>query len=181
MTLRRSLVTLIVVGLLATMGAASTATAQNNSRQVGLVNVSTGDVDLLNNVNLAVAANVIATVCDVTIPIAVLATQVVGEDDATFCQATTAPITITQSQPGDGAGTPNGGRGNNSRQSGLVNVSLGDVAILNNLNLALAANVLVTACDLTVPVAILAVQAVGEAGDTVCMTAAGPINLDQSQ
>jgi hypothetical protein len=63
----------------------------------------------------------------------------------------------------------------------LVNVSLGDVAILNNLNLALAANVLVTACDLTVPVAILAVQAVGDAGTTVCTTAAGPINLQQSQ
>jgi hypothetical protein len=173
----------MLVALVATMALAvvSTTAAQNNSRQVGLVNVSTGNVDLLNNVNLAVAANVIATVCDVTIPIAVLATQVVGEDGATFCSGTTAPITITQAQPGDGAGTPNGGGGNNSRQAGLVNLSLGDVAILNNLNLALAANVLVTACDLTVPVAILAVQAVGESGDTVCTTAAGPINLDQSQ
>src|SRR5688500_5131407 len=164
---------LLVVGV-------SPAVAQNNSRQVGLVNVSTGDVDLLNNVNLAVAANVIATVCDVTIPIAVLATQVVGDDGATFCSGTAAPITIEQAQPGDGAGRPNGG-GNNARQAGLVNLALGDIAILNNLNLALAANVLVTACDLTVPVAILAVQAVGESGDTVCTTAAGPINLDQAQ
>jgi len=174
------IVSSILAASLLVVGAAPTATAQNNSRQVGLVNVSTGDVDLLNNVNLAVAANVIATVCDVTIPVAVLATQVVAEDGATFCEGTTAPITIEQAQPGDGAGTPNGG-GNNSRQAGLVNVSLGDVAILNNLNLALAANVLVTACDLTVPVAILAIQAVGETGDTVCTTEAGDIIIDQAQ
>jgi hypothetical protein len=177
MTLRRTLAMLSIAAL-AVVGATS-ATAANNSQQRGLVNVSTGDVDLLNNVNLAVAANVIATVCDVTIPVAVLATQVIGTDGATFCQGTAAPITIEQAQPGDGAGTPGGG-GNNARQSGLVNLALGDVAILNNLNLALAANVLVTACDLTVPVAILAVQAVGDTGTTVCNTAAGPINLTQS-
>src|SRR5215212_1106994 len=59
----------------------STSEAQfaNNSQQNGLVNVSTGDVALLNNVNLAVAANVIATVCDVTVPVAVLAQQVVAD------------------------------------------------------------------------------------------------------
>jgi hypothetical protein len=173
----------MLVALVATMALAvvSTTAAQNESRQVGLVNVSTGNVDLLNGVNLAVAANVIATVCDVTVPIAVLATQVVDEDGATFCQATTAPITVTQSQPGDGGGTPNPNGGNRSRQAGLVNISLGDVAILNNLNLALAANLLITACDLKVPVAILAVQNVSDTGDTVCTTAAGPINIDQSQ
>jgi hypothetical protein len=177
--MRRMLLPLILASLLS-VALAPAALAQNNSRQIGLVNVSTGDVDLLNNVNLAVAANVIATVCDVTVPIAVLATQIVADGSATECEGTTAPITITQAQPGDGAGTPNGG-GNNSRQAGLVNVSLGDVAILNDLNLALAANVLVTACDLTVPVAILAVQAVSDTGDTVCTTAAGPINIDQAQ
>jgi hypothetical protein len=178
--MRRKLLPLILASALV-VATAPAAMAQNNSRQIGLVNVSTGNVDLLNNVNLAVAANVIATVCDVTVPIAVLAAQIVADGGATECEGTTAPITITQAQPGDGAGTPNGGGGNNSRQSGLVNLSLGDVAILNNLNLALAANVLVTACDLTVPVAILAVQGVSDAGDTVCMTAAGPINIDQAQ
>jgi hypothetical protein len=161
-------------------GVAPAAMAANNSRQAGLVNVSTGDVDLLNNVNIGIAANVIATVCDVTVPVAVLATQIVGDGSATYCAGTAAPITIAQSQPGDGTGTPSAG-GNNSGQAGLVNVSLGDVSILNNLNLALAANVLVTACDLTVPVAILAVQAVGDAGATVCTTSAGPINLSQTQ
>jgi hypothetical protein len=149
----------------------------NSSRQFGLVNVSTGDVALLNNVNLAVAANVIATVCDVTIPVAVLATQVVVPGGATFCEGSAAPITIEQAVPG--ANRPSGG-GNNSSQAGLINVSLGDVAILNNVNAGIAANVLVTACDLTVPVAILAVQAVGDT-PAGCTTTAGPIVIDQSQ
>ena len=179
MRFKQPVLALCMVSVLALAGVSSSVAA-NNSRQVGLVNVSTGDVSLLNNVNLAVAANVIATVCDVNIPVAVLATQIVADTGATFCSGTAHPITITQAQPGDGAGTPNGG-GNNSNQAGLVNVSLGNVAILNNLNLALAANVLVTACDLTVPVAILAVQAVGDTGTTVCQTAAGPINLTQTQ
>jgi hypothetical protein len=107
---------------------------QNNSQQNGLVNVSTGDVALLNNVNLGVAANVIANVCG----------------------------------------------GNNSQQAGLINVSLGDVSILNNVNVGVAANVLVNACDLTVAAAVLAVQGVGDTGQTVCTTAAGPVNIIQS-
>lgn len=176
----RLVFTSVLAASLLVGGVAPAAMAANNSRQAGLVNVSTGDVALLNNVNIGIAANVIATVCDVTVPVAVLATQIVGGASATYCTGTTAPITITQAQPGNGAGTPSGG-GNNSRQAGLVNVSLGDVSILNNVNLALAANVLVTACGLTVPVAILAVQAVGAAGTTVCTTTAGPINLTQAQ
>lgn len=151
---------------------------ENSSRQFGLVNVSTGDVDLLNNVNLAVAANVIATVCNVTIPVAVLATQVVVPGGVTFCEGTAAPITIEQAVPGENR--PSGPNGNNSSQAGLVNVSLGDVAILNNVNAGIAANVLITACDLTVPVAILAVQAVGDA-PAGCTTDAGAIVIDQAQ
>jgi hypothetical protein len=151
---------------------------QNNSRQIGLVNVSVGDVELLNNVNLAVAANVIATVCDVTIPVAVLATQVVADGGETFCAGTAEEVTITQALPGENPG-PSGG--NNSRQAGLINVSLGDVEVLNNVNAAVAANVLVTVCDLTVAAAILAVQGVGDAGETFCETTAGPIFIDQAQ
>jgi hypothetical protein len=169
----------LAVAMLLPLGASSAA-AQNNSRQLGLVNVSTGDVALLNGVNLAVGANVIATVCDVTVPIAVLATQIVGDNGATFCTGSAAPITIQQSQPGDGGGTPDLG-GNNSGQAGLVNVSLGDVAILNDVNLAVAANVLVTACNVTVPVAVLAVQGVADTGSTTCESAAGPITVTQSQ
>jgi hypothetical protein len=152
--------------------------AVNRSRQVGLVNVSTGDIDLLNNVNLAVAANVIATVCDVTIPVAVLAAQLVADGSVTECEGTAAPITIEQATPGQ---NPAPAGGNNSRQAGLINVSLGDVAILNDVNVAVAANVLVTVCDLTVAAAVLAVQGVGDAGQTFCETSAGAIRIDQAQ
>jgi len=150
----------------------------NNSRQVGLVNVSTGDVELLNNVNLAVAANVIATVCGVTIPVAALAEQLVLTGPFE-CTGAAGPITIEQAVPGENPASGPGG-GNQSRQAGLINVSLGDVAILNDVNAAIAANVLVTACGLTVPVAILAVQAVGT-GEFVCNSDAGEIAIEQAQ
>ena len=179
MRLKKPAVALCMVASLALAGVSSSVAA-NNSNQRGLVNVSTGDVALLNGVNLAVAANVIATVCDVTVPVAVLAQQVVANGGATYCQGTAAPIDITQTQPGGGGGGAPAG-GNNSNQTGLINVSLGDVSILNNANIGVVANVLVTACDVTVPVAILAAQAVGDTGTTVCTTAAGPITLTQSQ
>lgn len=175
---RLILSSVLALTMMVSLGA-STAAAQNNSRQLGLVNVSTGNVELLNGVNIAVAANAIATVCGLTVPVAVLATQIVGDNSVTYCAATTAPITIEQSQPGDGGGTPSLG-GNNSRQAGLINVSLGDVAILNDVNLGVAANVLITACGVRIPVAILAVQAISDTSTTVCQSAAGPITLTQS-
>jgi hypothetical protein len=151
----------------------------NDARQVGLVNVSTGDIDLLNNVNLAVAANVIATVCDVTIPVAVLATQILADGSVTECESTTAPITIEQSgQPFTGPGGPGG---NQARQEGLINVSLGDVAILNNVNIAVAANVVATVCDATVTVAILAEQLIADNTETFCTGTAREITVDQAQ
>jgi len=149
----------------------------NDSRQNGLVNVSTGDVDLLNNVNLAVAANVIATVCGLTVPIAALAEQLVLTGSYE-CTGAAGPITIEQATPGENPASGPGG-GNQSRQAGLINVSLGDVAILNDVNAAIAANVLVTACGLTIPVAILAVQAVGT-GEFVCDSEAGEIAIEQA-
>jgi len=163
------------------VSAPESATPQfaNNSRQTGLVNVSAGDVALLNNVNLAVAANVIANLCGITVPVAVLATQVIGDGSETFCTINNEPITVDQA----GGTEPDGplvGGGNNSRQEGLVNVSLGDVAILNNVNVAVAANILVNACGLEVPIAILAVQGLGTAPETVCEIAAGPIIIDQA-
>src|SRR5688572_6578043 len=150
----------------------------NNSQQNGLVNVSTGAIDLLNNVNLAVAANVLATVCGVDVVLAVLAEQVFGDGSETFCTTTATPITIEQATPGENPG-PAGG-GNNSRQEGLINVSLGDVAILNDVNVAVAANVLVTVCDLDVAAAVLAAQAVGDVSETVCTTDAGDLEIIQS-
>jgi hypothetical protein len=161
------------------MGAASTA-AQNNSRQTGLVNISLGNVDVLNNVNLAVAAQVAATVCDVTVPVAVLARQVVAQSGEFTCPTDIGALTIDQALNGPSNGTPGAG-GNNSRQRGLVNVSLGDVAILNNVNAAVAAQIAVTACNLTIPIAVLAQQIVTQSGEFTCPTTIGPLDVTQSQ
>ena len=150
----------------------------NNSQQNGLVNVSTGAIELLNNVNLGVAANVIATVCGTDVVLAVLAQQVFADGSETFCTTTDNPITITQATPGQNPG-PAGG--NNSRQEGLINVSVGDIEILNDVNAAVAANVLVTVCDLDIAAAILAAQAVGDASETFCETSDNPVTIDQSQ
>ena len=149
----------------------------NDSRQIGLVNVSAGDVALLNNVNLAVAANVLVTLCGVTVPVAVLATQVIAQGGEFTCPGAAGPITVEQS----GGNQPLGLGGNNSRQEGLINVSLGDVAILNNVNAAIAANVLVSACGLLVPVAILAVQGVVDGGTYECPATANPTRIIQLQ
>ena len=149
----------------------------NNSQQNGLVNVSTGAIELLNNVNLGVAANVIATVCGTDVVLAVLAQQVFADGSETFCEGTAEEVTITQATPGENPG-PAGG--NNSRQEGLINVSVGNVEILNDVNAAVAANVLVTVCDLTVAAAVLAVQGVGDAGETFCTNTANPVTIEQS-
>ena len=54
--------------------AAPTASAQN---QDGLINVMIGDINILNDANIGVAANVAANICGVRVgPVAVLATQV---------------------------------------------------------------------------------------------------------
>lgn len=177
MKLKRSILAVCLVSLLALMGVSSSVAA-NNSQQTGLVNVSLGDVDLLNNVNLAVAANVAATVCNVTVPVAVLAQQVVGQGGTFTCDTAAGPLTVEQALNG-APGAPGAG-GNNSRQDGLVNVSLGDVAILNDVNAAVAANVAVTACNLTIPVAVLAAQIVAQGGNYTCDTVSGPLAVGQA-
>jgi hypothetical protein len=164
--------------MIAVVGVSPAAAAGgNNSNQIGLVNVSLGDVALLNNVNLAVAANLAATVCGVTVPVAVLATQVIAGSGSYTCTTTAGPLTVDQAL--NGAPFVGGG-GNNSHQTGLVNVSTGDVSILNDVNLAVAANVAATLCGITVPVAVLAVQVLGPTAGFTCNTTAGPLSVTQS-
>ncbi len=155
----------------------SSGVAANNSNQTGLVNVSAGDVSLLNNVNLGVGANVAANACGINVPIAVLATQVIAGGQDFTCTGTTGPITITQSQNGAPALPPGG---NNSNQSGLVNVSLGDVNILNNLNAGIGANIALNVCAVNIPVAVLAQQLATGTNMVTCDTSAGPITIQQA-
>jgi hypothetical protein len=176
--MRKLIAVACVCSMIAVVGVSPAVAAGNNSNQTGLVNVSLGDVALLNNVNLAVAANLAATVCGVTVPVAVLARQVVAGSGDFTCDTTSGPLSVTQALNG----APGiGGGGNNSHQNGLVNVSTGDVSILNNVNLAVAANVAATLCGISVPVAVLAVQVFGPTGGFTCDTATGPLTVTQSQ
>lgn len=75
-------------------GPASAATAF----QDGLVNVAVGDVTILEDVNVGVAAQVAAQVCGVKVgPVAVLG-QAVDRSGATrtVCESDQGPVTITQ-------------------------------------------------------------------------------------
>lgn len=85
---------------LAGVGAAAAPAAAANQSQQGLVNVQVGDIttgDILsnNNVNVAVAANIAATVCGVTVPVAVLAQQVFRTGGFS-CSSATQFVDITQ-------------------------------------------------------------------------------------
>ncbi len=176
--MRKLIAAVCMCSMIAVVGISPAVAGGNNSNQTGLVNVSLGDVALLNHVNLAVAANLAATVCGVTVPVAVLAQQVVAGSGAFTCNTTSGPLSVTQALNG----APGvGGGGNNSHQTGLVNVSTGDVSILNNVNLAVAANVAATLCNISVPVALLAVQVLGPTGGFTCTTATGPLTVTQSQ
>jgi hypothetical protein len=177
MKLRLSMAVLVTA--VTALAGVSASTAANNSNQTGLVNVSLGDVNLLNNVNLAVAANVAATVCNVAVPVAVLANQVIANDGTYTCDTSAGPLTVDQALNGTGTTPPNAG-GNNSHQNGLVNVSLGDVNILNDVNAAVAANIAVTACNLAIPVAVLATQIIDNGGTYSCDTTSGPLSVTQA-
>jgi hypothetical protein len=70
----------------------------NNQNQDGLVNVAVGDVTILQDVNIGVAAQVAATICGVKVgPVAVLG-QAVDRSGATrtVCTTDQGPVTLTQ-------------------------------------------------------------------------------------
>ena len=67
-------------------------------------------------------------------------------------------------------------------QDGLINVAVGDVTILEDVNIGVAAQVAANLCGLKVgPVAVLgsAVDRSGET-ETVCTTDQGPVTLEQN-
>ncbi|SET53000.1 hypothetical protein [Geodermatophilus poikilotrophus] len=67
-------------------------------------------------------------------------------------------------------------------QDGLINVAVGDVTILEDVNIGVAAQVAANLCGLKVgPVAVLG-TAVDRSGDTetVCTTDQGPVTLEQN-
>jgi hypothetical protein len=67
-------------------------------------------------------------------------------------------------------------------QDGLINVAVGDVTILENVDIGVAAQVAANICGVKVgPVAVLG-RAVDRSGDmrTVCTTDQGPVTLRQN-
>ena len=95
--MKKGFMTLFATLLLA-VSAAAPASAQPVQFQDGLVNVAIGDVEILNDARIGVAAAVAAAVCGVKVgPVAVLATQVdAGGPTATVCTVGTDPVTIEQ-------------------------------------------------------------------------------------
>lgn len=91
----RKLMASLFASALLFAGVAGTASAQT---QDGLVNVMIGDVTILENVDIGVAAQVAANVCGVRVgPVAVLATQVDRSGDMeTVCETDQGDVTITQ-------------------------------------------------------------------------------------
>ena len=88
---RKAAAATLISGMLS-VGVAAPAMAQQN----GLVNVEVGDVTILENVAVGIAANAAANICGVKVgPIAVLATQVdaSGQDSPVICDADASELT----------------------------------------------------------------------------------------
>jgi hypothetical protein len=87
----------IAIGAAVMFSPASSVAAQTSVGD-GLVNVAVGDVNIARNVDVAVAAEVVAQVCGLEVgPINVLATQVdLGGAPLTVCDADQGPVRITQ-------------------------------------------------------------------------------------
>lgn len=94
--IRKSVATVAVAGMLVGGGMAAPAYAQ--VEQDGLVNVNIGDVTILRNVDIALAAQVAANICGVDVgPVAVLGTAVDASDNMeTVCNVRQGDITIQQ-------------------------------------------------------------------------------------
>jgi hypothetical protein len=102
--MRRLLASLALTAALSAPMAAVTAPSAAFAQNVAannLVNVQVGDVQILKNVNVAAAVQVLANVCGTAITVEALAADLApdGVANAT-CTATGAPIEITQANPG---------------------------------------------------------------------------------
>ena len=96
MNIRRKSSLVVATGLIFT--GALGAQAQAQVTQDGLVNVNVGNVTILEDVRVGVAANIVAQICGVNVgPVAVLGRAVDRSGDTrTVCRTDGAPIKITQ-------------------------------------------------------------------------------------
>jgi hypothetical protein len=97
MQIKKLLVAFVVAALIA-VGVVGPANAQTTVGD-GLVNVAVGDVTILKNVNIAVAADVVAQVCglDVDVVAGVIADIDQGDTgQTTFCRTDDGPVKVRQ-------------------------------------------------------------------------------------
>ena len=82
------------------IGVGADVAAAQPPEQNGLVNVTIGDVTILENVGVGVAANVVANVCGVQVNAAVIAEQVVQNNEPLVrtCEAVAGDPTVTITQ-----------------------------------------------------------------------------------
>src|SRR3954468_9679093 len=101
-TMLKALGAAAIGGVLFITSLTGAAAAPNNTTQDGLVNVAAGDVTILQDVNVGVAAQVLANVCGFDVgPIAVLANQAdISGVTSTVCSVKGAPVTVMQNSGG---------------------------------------------------------------------------------
>jgi hypothetical protein len=107
----------VMGGALLFTGGMGLASAQPLNLQDGLVNLAVGDVAILNDVNVGVAAEVAAAICGINVSdVNLLGTQVEADGgQKTVCTVgKDSPITLSQN-----AGTPgnSGGAGNSENSN----------------------------------------------------------------
>lgn len=89
----RNLVASVLLGAAALSPVAFTGALPAAAQQTGLVNVTVGDVNVLNNVHVGVGLNAAANICGVNV--GVLATQLAQQGTAE-CSSSSGPVIISQ-------------------------------------------------------------------------------------
>ena len=183
--MRRLLASLAIAATLSVPTAAlpSETLAQRSVEQDGLVNVFAADLIDIENVNVAIVAQLVANVCPaVTANVAAIANQVdqSGTAQDVTCTAEGAPITISQNNAGRGRPDSPPGR---VEQDGLVNVFAADLLDLKDVNATVAAQLVAAVCPaITANVAAIAnqVDQSGTAQTVNCDTTGAPIEITQN-
>jgi hypothetical protein len=157
--------------------------AQRSVEQDGLVNVFAPDLLDVENVNVAVVAQVIAVVCPgVTANVAAIASQVdqSGTSQNVECPTAGAPITISQNNPGRGRPESPPGR---VSQDGLVNVFAPDLIDVRDVNATVAAQLVAAVCPAVTANVAAIVSEVDQSGTSQniqCPTLGAPITVSQN-
>ena len=171
LTRTRMLLAALAVGAAVALSPIMTDSASaQQQHQRGLVNVAVGDVTVLQNVAIGLAAQAAANICGVTVGNIAILAALAGQNQqpVTVCTIQqgdqTVPVTM---QPAQGGG---GGQGPNQNQGGLLNVAVGDVTVLQNVGIGAAAQIAANLCGVTVGnvAALAALVGQNQQTQTVC-------------